>query len=122
MFKAFMLVSIGGFFGSAARYGVKLAADKYLPSSFPYATLFINLAGSLLIGLLFGMLQRNQVGDATWLIMATGFCGAFTTFSTFALENNNLMSDNQPLTALVYTLFSLVLGLLLCRLGIYLTR
>lgn len=121
MFKAIMLVGIGGFAGSVARYGVKIVTDKYLPATFPYATFFINLSGAFIIGLLYGLLVRNQVSDGTWMIMATGFCGAFTTFSTFALENNVLISQKQSSTALVYTLLSLVLGLLLCKLGIYLT-
>ena len=122
MFKAIMLVGIGGFAGSVARYGVKIITDRYLPASFPYATLFINISGAFIIGLLYGMLLRNQVNDGAWLIMATGFCGAFTTFSTFALENNMLIAEKQSSTALIYTLLSLVLGLLLCRLGMYLTR
>ncbi len=122
MFKAIMLVGIGGFAGSVARYGVKIITDRYLPVSFPFATFFINISGAFIIGLLYGMLLRNQVSDGAWLIMATGFCGAFTTFSTFALENNMLIADKQTATAFVYTLLSLVIGLLLCRLGIYLTR
>lgn len=121
MFKAIMLVGIGGFAGSVARYGVKVVTDKYLAATFPYATFFINLSGAFVIGLLYGLLMRNQVSDGTWMIMATGFCGAFTTFSTFALENNVLISQKQSSTALVYTLLSLVLGLLLCKLGIYVT-
>lgn len=117
-----MLVGIGGFAGSVARYGVKIITDRYLPDTFPFATFFINISGAFIIGLLYGMLLRNQVSDGAWLVMATGFCGAFTTFSTFALENNMLIMEKQSSTALVYTLLSLVVGLLLCRLGIYLTR
>lgn len=122
MFKALMLVGMGGFAGSAARYGVKLVTDKYLPSAFPLATFLINLSGAFIIGLLYGLLQRNQVNDNVWLIAATGFCGGFTTFSSFALESNILMADKQAPVALLYTILSLVLGLLLCRLGIYLAR
>lgn len=122
MFKAFLLVGVGGFFGSIARYGVKLLTDKYLPVSFPYGTFIVNIAGCFIIGLLFGLAHRSQLGANTWLVLATGFCGAFTTFSTFALENNMLLAGRQSTTALVYTILSLVLGLVLCRWGIALVR
>lgn len=116
------MVGIGGFFGSVARYGVKLLTDKFLPDGFPYATLIVNLLGCFIIGLLFGMVGNKQIGNNTWLVFATGFCGAFTTFSTFALENNVLAADGQSNSAIVYTVISLVVGLLLCRLGMGLVR
>ncbi len=122
MLKALFLVGIGGFFGSVARYGVKLLTEKYLPLSFPYGTFLVNILGCFIIGLLFGLAERNQLSTANWLIVATGFCGAFTTFSTFALENNIMFSDKLPVTAIIYTLLSLILGILLCRLGIWLVK
>lgn len=117
-----MLVGIGGFLGSIARYGVKLLTDKYMPANFPYGTFIVNIVGCFIIGILFGLAARNQASGTTWLVLATGFCGAFTTFSTFALENNMLLADKQSSTAVVYTLLSLVLGLILCRIGIGLVR
>lgn len=122
MLKAVLLVGTGGFFGSVARYGVKIFADKYLPLNFPYATLIVNVVGCFIIGLLFGLLERAHISNSSWLLIATGFCGAFTTFSTFALENQILFSERQTGTALLYTAISLVAGLLLCRLGISLVR
>ncbi|MCB0698759.1 MAG: fluoride efflux transporter CrcB [Chitinophagales bacterium] len=122
MLRALLMVGIGGFFGSVARYGVKLLTDKFLPDGFPYATLIVNLLGCFIIGLLFGMVGNKQIGNNTWLVFATGFCGAFTTFSTFALENNVLAADGQSNSAIVYTVISLVVGLLLCRLGMGLVR
>ncbi len=122
MIKAFLLVGIGGFFGSIARYGVKLLTDKYIPVSFPYGTFIVNILGCFIIGVLFGLAHRSQVNTNTWLVLATGFCGAFTTFSTFALENNMLLAGKQSTTAIVYTVLSLVLGLVLCRWGMALAR
>lgn len=117
-----MLVGIGGFFGSAARYGVKLLTEKYLPLTFPYGTFIVNILGCFIIGLLFGLAERNHISNTSWLIVATGFCGAFTTFSTFALENNIMIDDKLPITAIVYTLLSLIAGILLCRAGIWLVK
>lgn len=118
MLKAVFLVGMGGFVGSIARYGVKIIADKYLPLTFPYATLAVNIAGCFIIGLLFGWLEKSNISNNTWLFVATGFCGAFTTFSTFALENHILFTERQSVIALLYTAISLIAGLLLCRIGI----
>lgn len=122
MFKAFLLVGIGGFFGSITRYGVTMLTDKYLQISYPLGTFLVNIIGCFILGLLFGMVQRQVLDNNTWLILATGFCGAFTTFSTFALENNIMLMNKQSATALFYTLASLIIGILLCRVGIMLTR
>lgn len=122
MIRALLLVGLGGFFGSIARYGVKLLTDRYLPDHFPYATFLVNVIGCFIIGVLFGLVQRNQVDNTMWLILGTGFCGAFTTFSTFVLENNVLVNDKYSGSALLYTLASLVIGLLLCRAGIQLAK
>lgn len=122
MLRAFLMVGFGGFLGSVARYGVKLLTDKYLPLSFPYGTFIVNIVGCFIIGLLYGMAERHTLSNASWLIAATGFCGAFTTFSTFALENNVMYIDKIPMTSVVYTLLSLVAGILLCRAGIWLAK
>lgn len=122
MLKSILLVGVGGFFGSVARYGVKLLTDRYLPLNFPYATLIVNLLGCFIIGLLFGYVNRYHAESTLWLTLGIGFCGAFTTFSTFAMENNFLAADKQSTTAIVYTLISLVAGMLLCRLGVSIMR
>lgn len=118
MFKAFLLVGLGGFFGSIARYGVQLLTDKFLRVEFPLATFAVNITGCFIIGMLAGYIHyREDMPGEYWLLLATGFCGAFTTFSTFALENNWLLADRQAATAVIYTLLSVVLGLVSCRLG-----
>lgn len=102
------------------RYGVYLAMNKYTIKAFPVATLTVNLVGCFLVGLLFGFTSRETAGGAPtgWaLFLGTGFCGGFTTFSAFALDNNNLFKNEQGLAALAYTIFSVVIGILMCRLG-----
>jgi len=123
MMRSFLLVGIGGAFGSMARYGIGYTITKATShTTFPLGTLAINLAGCFLIGILFGIGMRNTwMEDAGWLLLATGFCGGFTTFSTFALENIQMAGRHETMSALLYTALSLVVGLILCRAGIWIT-
>jgi fluoride exporter len=104
-----------------ARFGVSFIISKYLMQPLPVATFLINITGSLIIGILFGLLARNQWLQPTgYLLLASGFCGGFTTFSSFALENINLLQKGQSATALIYIGASIIAGLLLCKAGMWL--
>ncbi len=121
MLRAFLFVGLGGCVGSMARYGVGQLISKFAGQQFPVATFTINLLGCFIIGLLYGVLQRNTwLTDTGWLIAATGFCGGFTTFSSFALDGIILTRNQLISSAVIYTLLSVVLGILLCRAGIWL--
>lgn len=123
MLRAFLFVGIGGFAGSVARYAVSLLVQRAYSQPFPLATFLINIIGCFVIGLLYGVAQKNgSMGSDSWLIAATGFCGGFTTFSAFALENNVLFSKQQNGVALAYTIASVVIGILLCRWGVTLIK
>lgn len=123
MLRSFIAVGIGGAFGSMARYGVSYIMSKFISHPFPFATFTINVLGCLLIGILAGLGQRNEwMQGYGWLLLASGFCGGFTTFSTFALENINLLQKDQFIVPILYIAFSVIIGLLLCRIGIWLVK
>ena len=124
-FRAFLLVGAGGAAGSMLRYGVAVIMNKMtgFPNlhPFPFSTFAINVVGSLIIGILFGLVARNHwMQETGYFLLASGFCGGFTTFSTFALENITLMQKGQSVIAILYMGLSVVVGLLLCRVGIWL--
>ncbi|RYE19141.1 MAG: fluoride efflux transporter CrcB [Sphingobacteriales bacterium] len=120
MLRAFLFVGLGGAAGSMARYGIGLMIGKFAGQQFPWSTFTINLLGCSIIGLLYGVMQRNSwLTETGWLIAATGFCGGFTTFSSFALENAVLGKNQLISTAFLYTLLSVVLGILLCRIAVW---
>jgi CrcB protein len=108
--KALLLVFIGGGLGSTLRYGV----GKYLnstPDGFPYGTFAANIIGSLLIGIILGMAAKNNnISENTMLFLATGFCGGFTTFSTFAYENHEFLKSGDFGLFAVYTIGSFAVG------------
>ena len=88
-----------------------------MPVSFPWGTMIVNVIGCFLIGLLSGLSLGGQISSSTKLILVTGFCGGFTTFSTFMNENFLLERDGAIISAILYTLASLALGLIAVILG-----
>ncbi len=121
MLRSLLLVGAGGAAGSMLRYGIGHIVGKYVATPFPVATFSINIIGSFLIGILFGLTARNLwLQEWGILLLASGFCGGFTTFSTFTLESINLMQKGQSVTAVIYMGLSIIAGLLLCRAGLWL--
>jgi CrcB protein len=121
MLRTFILVGIGGAAGSMLRYAASVLLPRALTSSFPWPTLLVNLAGSLLIGLLAGAASRSAwMAQTGWPLLAAGLCGGFTTFSTFSLDVLKLAERGAAVTALTYIAASVVFGIALCFTGYYL--
>ena len=116
--KDLLMVGIGGFAGSILRYKIGALITSKVASGFPWGTFFVNLAGAFVIGLLVSSSLKSQ--QMTMLLLVTGFCGGFTTFSTFALENLRLLQSGQWVFFLAYATLSLVFGIGLCLLGFFL--
>ena len=116
MFNNILLVGLGGAAGSILRY----LCQRSLNLNFPYGTLLVNISGCLLIGLLWGLFTRH-IDEQRRLLLVTGFCGGFTTFSTFTYEGVQMLMENRWVIFALYTTLSIVLGLLATYLGYKIT-
>ena len=121
IFKDILLVGAGSFLGGIARYLISLAM-KGLGSSFPWATMTANIAGCLLIGILWAVLNRCNASNQLNLLLAVGFCGGFTTFSTFSKESLSLLQAGNYSAFILYALGSVVLGIAAVALGYALAK
>ena len=120
--KSFLLVFIGGGLGSALRYLVAIAMNQY-SKVLPFGTFTVNILGCLLIGMILGYAQKeNTLTSNQILLLATGFCGGFTTFSAFANENLELVKNGEIFNFSVYTIGSVLIGILAVYIGFYLTN
>ena len=118
--KSFLLVFLGGGLGSGLRYLVTIAMSQY-SKVLPFGTFTVNMLGCLLIGIILGYGQKgNTLTSNQTLLLATGFCGGFTTFSAFANENLELIKNGEIFNFSVYTIGSVLIGILAVFIGYYL--
>ena len=120
--RQLFFVFIGGGLGSVLRYII----GRYLndsESGFPLGTFTVNILGSLLIGIIIGLAAKNNMlSQNQTLLLATGFCGGFTTFSTFAYENHVLFKNGDFTSFFLYSFGSFILAFVAVFVGLYLSR
>ena len=113
MSKVILLVGVGGLLGSVCRYLVSVFFLKQFPFAFPFGTFAVNIAGCFFIGLFYGLSDKyNWFSPELRMFLTTGFCGGFTTFSSFAFENIKLLQDAEYFNFAMYSIGSFALGLL----------
>jgi CrcB protein len=123
MLKTILYIAFGGAIGSVLRFLTSLFVARFWSNHFPLATFLTNVVGCFLIGLFIGFLDKNNLTDSTlkWFLV-TGFCGGFTTFSAFGLENINLFQSNNSILAFGYIGLSVIVGLFAVWLGLFITK
>lgn len=124
-----LLVAIGSSIGGLARWGVTVWFGRLFGTAFPWGTLFINVSGSLFLGWFTTILAERLALDKAWLkaddlrlLLAVGFTGAYTTFSTFEYESHRLLGDGHGLAGAAYMAISVFVGLLAVRGGVMLAQ
>jgi len=114
--KALIFIAMGGAFGAVLRYGASLSVYSLLGRGFPYGTLFVNVSGSLLMGLLSViMLERFNIDPEWRAAVLVGVLGSFTTFSTFSIETLNLLEQGDVMRATA----NIVLSVLVCLAAVW---
>lgn len=107
----FLLVAVGGFVGAPSRYLLDRAVSQRVGSDLPWGTFLVNVSGSLVLGFLTGLSLGGHLPGSATALLATGFCGAYTTFSTFTFETVRLLQDGRILHAAGNAAVSVAVGL-----------
>lgn len=116
--KNIVLVILGSAAGGGLRYIISTIVQQNTIGKFPMGTFTVNMLGCFLMGLILGIADKNSTTQLSFiLLLATGFCGGFTTFSAFAYENINLLKNQLNLLALTYISLSVVVGILAVKWG-----
>jgi CrcB protein len=111
MLELYVVVAAGGFVGAPSRYLLDRAVNRRVESDLPWGTFLVNVSGSFVLGLLTGLSLGNHLSPEAKALLGTGFCGAYTTFSTFTFETVRLIEVGQYLEAVLNAGVSVVVGL-----------
>jgi CrcB protein len=123
MIYKLLIIGLGGFAGSVLRYVTVRLVDGKVNALFPFGTLTVNVVGSFLLGVIYMLAVRKAgLAENGRLFLGVGFCGGFTTFSAFALENFNLMQQKFVGTSFLYISVSVIAGILALAAGIWASR
>lgn len=123
MIKNLLLIGLGGGLGSIARYLCQRWFMLHYPHSFPWGTFAVNVTGCFLIGLFWGLAFKSFAENESWkLLLMTGLCGGFTTFSAFTLEGIGLIKEQKQGLFILYIAGSVIAGLLATYAGMKIIR
>ncbi len=118
MLKVLLAIGTGSFLGGILRFLLSRFVQNQVFSSFPYGTFVVNIIGCFIIGILYGLFEKEQLLSPEWrMFLTVGFCGGFTTFSTFAGENYSLLKDENFMYLALYASLSVFLGIIAVWLG-----
>lgn len=122
MLKSILLIGFGGFAGSVLRFLISRYTALQWDTFFPSGTLLVNIAGCLMIGIIYGLTFKDAAAPEIRLLLATGFCGGFTTFSSFSFEFLILLRDGHHNLAFLYAGSSMMLGLAAVWIGLFIIK
>ncbi len=118
MIESMLIAGIGGFVGTCGRYLTGIAAKRMFHGTFPAGTFIVNIVGCFLIGIFFGLWGRNEIDSATKALLITGFCGGFTTFSSFSHDQLKLLRAGKYHTWGIYLVATVISGLVAVSAGL----
>ena len=123
MIKSVLIVGIGSFIGGALRYLISTLFKQYCTQGFPWGTLLVNLMGCFIFGVIFALFSKYSSTSHPWcLLLTTGLCGGFTTFSTFAYESVLMLQQGNLSGFISYVATSLIMGISLFALGYWIIK
>ena len=123
MLKSLLIVGIGSFFGGALRYGISTWTKGICTSGFPWGTWIVNLLGCFVFGVIFAFFNKQSTVSHPWCLLLTrGFCGGFTTFSTFANESMQMLQNGNTVSFIGYVATSIIGGIAFIGWGYWLIK
>ena len=123
MLKSILMVGLGGFIGSVARFLIARYFQLNVTSVFPWSTFIVNIVGCLLIGIIYGLSEKGNLWSPDIrLFLTVGICGGFTTFSTFSYDSFLLIQEQDWFRFALYTSLSIFIGLMAVYLGRFIIK